>query len=601
MRFYPKLDEWINMINDYCWFDNNYKLDVDYQQLIKIGYVYLHNLEYVYGSIIDYIQKTPWYFILRDYLFVHFCYKILINICYDVKAYGIFGSLKRCFRISLKYVFNCLLSSVFMRNKVDQEIQKTKRTIEKELIRNNDHIVDFIELPPTGMSIDLVLNELEKLDTSIPHSDWEDGRVSGAVYHGGQDLIHLQALAFEKFCVSNQLHPDVFPGLRKMESEVVSMILKMFNAPEDTGCGTTTSGGTESLLLACLSAKMYGERFRGIKEPEMVVPITAHAGFNKAAYYFGIKLRHVDLDPITYKVDLRKMERMINRNTVLLVGSVPNFPHGIGDDIVGIGNLATKYNIPLHVDCCLGSFIVAFMEKAGYGEDIEPFDFRVPGVTSISCDTHKYGFAPKGSSVIMYRNEILRMQQYYIESDWVGGLYGSPTLAGSRPGALVAGCWATMINLGESGYIESCKEIIGAARKLKGYIQDRLPALEIIGDPKFSVISFKSEKVDVYELSDRLNKRGWHLSTLQKPAALHLVVTKLTVKSIDGLCQDLTDIVYEMLSDPNHKKNISNDGTSALYGVAGSVKTTGVVDKLIVGFLDALYKLKPEEEQDLKF
>lgn len=601
MHFYPKLDEWINVINDNCWFDNNYKLDVDYQQLIKIGHVYLHNLEYVYGSVIDYFQKTPWYFILRDYLFVHFCYKILINICYNVKAYGIFGSLKRCFRISLKYVFNCLLSSVFMRNKVDQEIQKTKRTIEKELIRNNDHIVDFIELPPTGMSMDLVLNELEKLDTSIPHSDWEDGRVSGAVYHGGQDLIHLQALAFEKFCVSNQLHPDVFPGLRKMESEVVSMILKMFNAPEDTGCGTTTSGGTESLLLACLSAKMYGERFRGIKEPEMVVPITAHAGFNKAAYYFGIKLRHVNLDPITYKVDLRKMERMINRNTVLLVGSVPNFPHGIGDDIVGIGNLAVKYNIPLHVDCCLGSFIVAFMEKAGYGEDIEPFDFRVPGVTSISCDTHKYGFAPKGSSVIMYRNEILRMQQYYIESDWVGGLYGSPTLAGSRPGALVAGCWATMINLGESGYIESCKEIIGAARKLKGYIQDRLPALEIVGDPKFSVISFKSDKVDVYELSDRLNKRGWHLSTLQKPAALHLAVTKLTVKSIDGLCQDLTDIVYEMLSDPNHKKSISDDGTSALYGVAGSVKTTGVVDKLIVGFLDALYKLKPEEEQDLKF
>lgn len=601
MHFYPKLDEWTNVINDNCWFDNNYKLDVDYQQLIKIGHVYLHNLEYVYGSVIDYFQKTPWYFILRDYLFVHFCYKILINICYNVKAYGIFGSLKRCFRISLKYVFNCLLSSVFMRNKVDQEIQKTKRTIEKELIRNNDHIVDFIELPPTGMSMDLVLNELEKLDTSIPHSDWEDGRVSGAVYHGGQDLIHLQALAFEKFCVSNQLHPDVFPGLRKMESEVVSMILKMFNAPEDTGCGTTTSGGTESLLLACLSAKMYGERFRGIKEPEMVVPITAHAGFNKAAYYFGIKLRHVDLDPITYKVDLRKMERMINRNTVLLVGSVPNFPHGIGDDIVGIGNLAVKYNIPLHVDCCLGSFIVAFMEKAGYGEDIEPFDFRVPGVTSISCDTHKYGFAPKGSSVIMYRNEILRMQQYYIESDWVGGLYGSPTLAGSRPGALVAGCWATMINLGESGYIESCKEIIGAARKLKGYIQDRLPALEIVGDPKFSVISFKSDKVDVYELSDRLNKRGWHLSTLQKPAALHLAVTKLTVKSIDGLCQDLTDIVYEMLSDPNHKKSISDDGTSALYGVAGSVKTTGVVDKLIVGFLDALYKLKPEEEQDLKF
>ena len=596
MKFCPDLNEWTGLITDKFSFVNNYKLDIDYEHIIDIGYFYLYNPRFVYEPIIGYFQSTPWYFILRDYLFIHFCYKLLLNLWYNIRAYGLFGYLKRCYHCFLKCIFSWLLNSVFMRNKVNEEIQKTKKTIEKELIRNNDQIADFTQLPSNGISMDIILNELDKLEKAIPHSDWEDGKVSGAVYHGGQDLIHLQTLAFEKFCVSNQLHPDVFPGLRKMESEVVSMILKMFNAPEDTGCGTTTSGGTESLLLACLSAKMYGERFHGIKEPEMVVPVTAHAGFDKAAYYFGIKLRHVELDPVTYKVDLRKMERMINRNTVLLVGSVPNFPHGIGDDIVGIGKLATKYDIPLHVDCCLGSFIVAFMEKAGYGEDIEPFDFRVPGVTSISCDTHKYGFAPKGSSVIMYRNETLRMQQYYVNSNWVGGLYGSPTLAGSRPGALVVGCWATMINLGESGYIESCKEIIEGARKLKKYIQERLPALEIIGDPKFSVISFKSDKLDIYELSDKLNKRGWHLSTLQKPAALHLAVTKLSVQSIDKLCQDLTDIIYEMLSDPNHMSNVSNDGTSALYGVAGSVKTTGVVDKLIVGFLDALYKLQPEEE-----
>ncbi|CAL9734587.1 sphingosine-1-phosphate lyase [Monosporozyma servazzii] len=541
-----------------------------------------------------YFQLTPWYFILRDYLFLHFIYRLLSNLCYNIRAYGLVGYPKRSYRHVSRMFFQWLLNSPMLKNKVDKEVNKTKAALEKEMIRNNDLVADFPQLPINGLSSDLILQELDKLETIIPHSDWEDGKVSGAVYHGGSDLIHLQSQAFEKFCVANQLHPDVFPALRKMEAEVVAMTLKMFNAPEDTGCGTTTSGGTESLLLACLSAKMYGERFKGITEPEMVIPETAHAGFDKAAYYFGIKLRHVKLDPVTFKVDLKQMERMINKNTVLLAGSVPNFPHGIGDDISGISKLAIKYDIRLHVDCCLGSFIVAFMEKAGYGDEIDAFDFRVPGVTSISCDTHKYGFAPKGSSVIMYRNDKLRMQQYYVNPDWVGGLYGSPTLAGSRPGALVVGCWATMINMGEVGYIESCKEIVEGARKLKKYIQERLSALEIIGDPKFSVIAFKSNKLDVHELSDKLNKRGWHLSALQKPAALHLAVTKLSVKSIDDLCQDLTDCVHEILSDPQHVKHVSSDGTSALYGVAGSVKSTGVVDRLIVGFLDALYKLKPD-------
>lgn len=552
----------------------------------------------IYEQIITYFQTTPWYYILRDYLFIHFIYKFITQLWYNVRAYGIIGYPNRCYHHVSRNIFHWLLNSPMLKNKVDAEVNKTKIIMEKEMIRNNNLVKDFPQLPINGLSSDLILQELDKLNTTIPHSDWEDGKVSGAVYHGGHDLIHLQSQAFEKFCVANQLHPDVFPALRKMEAEVVAMTLKMFNAPEETGCGTTTSGGTESLLLACLSAKMYGERFKGITEPEMVIPETAHAGFDKAAYYFGIKLRHVPLDPITYRVDLKKMEKMINKNTVLLAGSVPNFPHGIGDDIQGISKLALKYDIRLHVDCCLGSFIVAFMEKSGYGNEIDRFDFRIPGVTSISCDTHKYGFAPKGSSVIMYRDETLRMQQYYINPDWVGGLYGSPTLAGSRPGALVVGCWATMVNMGESGYIKSCQEIIEGARKLKKYVKERLPALEIIGDPKFSVISFKSDKLDIYELSDKLNKKGWHLSALQKPAALHLCVTKLSVQSVDTLCQDLTECVYEILSDPEHMKHVSSDGTSALYGVAGSVKTTGVVDRLIVAFLDALYKLQPGTAKD---
>lgn len=549
----------------------------------------------VYRWIVTYIHVTPWHDMLRDYLLVMFLYKIAASTAYNVRAYGPIGYPQSLWKQGSRAAVSWVLSSRLMRPIVNREIGKARASLEHDLILNNDCLLDFPTLPAQGLREDLVIEELDILQDVLPHTAWEDGKVSGAVYHGGEDLIRLQSIAFEKYSVANQLHPDVFPAVRKMEAEVVSMVLNMFHAPiEDGACGTTTSGGTESLLLACLSAKMYARQHRGITEPEMIVPESAHAGFNKAAYYFGIKMHHVPLDPVTYKADLRKMERFINKNTVLIVGSVPNFPHGVNDDVEALGKLAQKYNLRLHIDCCLGSFVVAFMEKAGF-KNVPLFDFRVPGVTSISCDTHKYGFAPKGSSIIMYRNEDLRMHQYFIEADWVGGLYGSPTLAGSRPGALVVGCWATMVKIGEDGYTESCRTIINAARELRDYIDREIPALRVIGDPQFSVISFTSDKLDVYELSDRLSKAGWHLSALQNPPALHLAVTKPSVPAIPELCTLLRSTVSEMLRDPNHKPSAL--GTSALYGVAGSVKTAGIADKMIVAFIDTLYRLHPSEMQ----
>lgn len=548
--------------------------------------------EIFHKQLITYVGSRSWIGLLKDYLFLLCCYKIAGCMLYNLKVYGLFGSIRRIFREILTSSAQWLLSSRLLRSSVELEVKKATRSIEKELIKNDASLEDFETLPLHGLSEQRVLEELDKLEDVIEHTEWKDGRVSGAVYHGGKELIHLQSEAFEKYCVANQLHPDVFPAVRKMEAEVVSMVLNMFHAPAETACGTTSSGGTESLLLACLSAKMYAYHHRGITKPEMIVPTTAHAGFDKASFYFGIKIHHVELDPITYQVNLKKVRNFINKNTVLLVGSAPNFPHGIVDDIEGLGKLAVCYNIPLHVDCCLGSFIVAFMDKAGL-HDLPPFDFRVPGVTSISCDTHKYGFAPKGSSVIMYRNTELRKYQYYVTTNWTGGLYGSPTLAGSRPGALVVGCWATMINIGEIGYIESCRSITKAAAKLKTTIRQEIPDLRILGDPKCSVVSFTSDTINVYELSDKLAKRGWHLSALQHPPALHLAVTKLSVDTIDDLIVMLKEITKELRDDPDAKA--SSDGTSALYGVAGSVKTTGVADKLIVGFLDTLYKLKPAE------
>lgn len=284
------------------------------------------------------------------------------------------------------------------------------------------------------------------------------------------------------------------------------MCLRMYNAPP-SGAGTTTSGGTESILMACKTMREWGRRTRGISEPEIVIPASAHAAFDKAGEYFGMKVHHIPVDKLTRKVNIRGVARAINRNTVMVVGSAPNFPDGMIDDIPSLAALARKHGIGCHVDCCLGSFLVPFLEKAGLPS--EPFDFRVDGVTSISCDTHKYGFAPKGSSVVMYRTAELRRHQYYVQPDWPGGVYASPSIAGSRPGALIAGTWAALMTMGDDGYTASARAIVGAARRIEQGIRDEIPQLQILGKPLVSVVAFASAGgVNIYEVGDKMSAKG---------------------------------------------------------------------------------------------
>lgn len=472
-----------------------------------------------------------------------------------------------------------------IRGAVQKKVEKAIEGIEKDLIHRSGvpHHEQIPDLPMTFQEISDVMSSLN----SLKRSDWENGRLSGAVYHGGKELLELQTKVYGQYTVANQLHPDCFPAVRHMEAEVVSMVLDLYNGPEGA-CGTSTSGGTESLLLTCLAAREKAKIERGITEPEIVAPITIHAGFDKAAYYFGIKLIHAPIDESTGKVSLRAVEKLIGPNTILLAGSAPNYPHGIIDDIEGLSNLALKYRLPLHVDACLGSFIVPFLNEIGV--DVPLFDFRLPGVTSISCDTHKYGFAPKGSSIIMYRTRELCHYQYFVSTDWSGGLYASPTLAGSRPGALMAGCWATLLYMGKNGYRESARAIVSSAQKLKIQLRTNpvlRDNLQIIGDPQGSVISFTSKTLNVYDLSDAMSKKGWHLSTLQNPAAVHLAATILSIKIIDELVADLVACVSDLRASGSHA---AEDGTKALYGVAGSVQTAGIAKSLATGFIDALYK-----------
>lgn len=283
----------------------------------------------------------------------------------------------------------------------------------------------------------------------------------------------------------------------------------------------------------------------------------------------------------------------------MIVGSAPNFPHGIIDDISALSRLALRKRIPLHVDCCLGSFLMPYLEKAGF--ESEPFDFRLPGVTSISCDTHKYGFAPKGTSVIMYRTRQLRAYQYFIFPDWSGGVYASPSMAGSRSGALIAGCWASLMAVGESGYISSCWAIVGAAKQLETQIREHpslSSTLTIIGRPLVSVVAFTSPTLNIYDIADAMSAKGWGLNALQSPPALHVAVTRPLASALPTLIADLVAVVDAQIAaerlrllEGNPKQNPRAKGdAAALYGVAGSLPNKSVVVDLATAFLDTLYK-----------
>ncbi len=330
------------------------------------------------------------------------------------------------------------------------------------------------------------------------------------------------------------------------------------------------------------------------------MPETAHAAFRKAGFYFNIKVHLVACPAPFYTVNIPSVSRLINSNTILLVGSAPNFPHGIIDDISALSRLALrkKGRLPLHVDCCLGSFLVPFLARAGFPS--QPFDFSVKGVTSISCDTHKYGFAPKGNSTLLYRTQALRTYQYFVSPDWSGGVYASPSIAGSRPGALIATCWASLMSQGESGYISSCHSIVGAAKKIESAVLEN-PSLngdlQMIGKPLVSVVAFTSKTLNVYDLADAMSAKGWHLNSLQSPPAIHVAVTLPIVAAVDRLIADLVAVVEEekekervRIVEGKGAKGGAKGDSAALYGVAGSLPNKSVVVQLASGFLDTLYK-----------
>jgi len=518
-------------------------------------------------------------------LFLYVVYTRVIKAYRHVRARGTITTVLELWKAIAQRAILLVLRLPSARKKVEAELGKAKIDIENKLAPRGATLSRNLALPEQGHSKEWILEEMAKMDEELNgHTNWKDGKLSGAVYHGGDDLSKIIVAAFERYTVSNPLHPDVFPAIRKMEAEIVAMCLKMYNNP--AGAGVTTSGGTESIIMSVKTHKDWAKAIKGITEPEIVIPASAHAAFDKGASYFGIKVHTIPVNPITRQVDIKRVVRAINSNTIMIVGSAINFPDGCQDDIVSLARLAKKYNIGLHVDCCLGSFIMPFLEKAGF--PVEPFDFRVDGVTAISCDTHKYGFAPKGSSVIMYRDAELRQYQYYVNPSWTGGVYASPSIAGSRPGALIAGTWAAMQYMGYEGYLESCKTIVGTAKEIARRVKLEIPELYILGNPPASCVAFapKTPDVNIMEVGDAMSKRGWHLNAISQPAAVHIACTRLTVPNVDAFLSDLKDAIREAKLTPTGKGTMVT-----LYGLGqSSAVGPAMVGRVATLFLDTLYK-----------
>ncbi|KAG8864618.1 hypothetical protein FRB96_005122 [Tulasnella sp. 330] len=528
---------------------------------------------------------------VKSYLFFYIALSYALQGVRHVRARGVVGTAVESWRSLSTNVLLLVMRLPSLQKRVNSEMAKARLDIQDKLVKRGPKQIRHLSLPAEGLSAEEILKEMEQMDlVTGDNLHWKTGKLSGAVYHGGDDLeasFHFYAevmmSAYRRYAVSNPLHPSSFPTIRQMEAEVVSMCLRMFNNPDGAGC--TTSGGTESIVMSCKTHRDWARAVKGITAPELVIPSSAHPAFDKGAAYLGIKVHHIPVDPVTRQVNLKKVARAINRNTIMIVGSAVNFPDGNMDDITALSALAKRKGVGLHVDCCLGSFIVPFLEEAGF--PIARFDFRLEGVTAISCDTHKYGFAPKGSSVIMYRDSKLREHQYFVYPDWAGGAYGSPTLSGSRPGGLIAGAWATMQYMGHKGYLDSCRSIVTCARTIEAAVRDDFPDLYVLGKPVSSVVAFgsKNAAVNILEVGDIMSNRGWSLNGLSNPPAVHIACTRLTTTMTDQFLQDLKASVEEARGRPAGKGTMVSLYGLGVSGPAGST----LVSRIITIFLDTLY------------
>ena len=479
-------------------------------------------------------------------------------------------------------------------------------------------IMPFPEKSLTRNSVLQLMEQIRRND-----QEWENGKMFGFVFHPGDEAAKLLEQAFMDFAHLNRLNLTSFPSLRKFETEIVSMCACLLHGNENV-VGNVTSGGTESIIMSVLVAREMAKDKKNTDFcPELIMPVTAHPAFLKACHYLNIKPQIIPVRE-DKRADVDKILEAVNDNTIMLVGSAPCYPFGVVDPIEEIARIAEKQKILLHVDACMGGFMLPFMKELGY--PLSPFDFILPGVTSVSLDAHKFGYAMKGASVILYRNPEMRMKQFFIYPDWPGGIFASTALMGTRSGGSVAGAWALIKYLGREGYHEIVKQVMEATSKAVAAINS-IPGLHVISNPDMSILAFTSENYDIFNIADNLEEKGWHLDRQQFPDSLHLTISWGNVKVIDSFITDLYEVMSQtkklvseskmtkftiraartasgvlpgktigklatLLSGREKKSKSSHKPRqAAIYGLTGSLKSRQKVSEAIAHMLDGMYRL----------
>ncbi len=440
--------------------------------------------------------------------------------------------------------------------------------------------MNTITIPDKGRKYDEILSDLKSFGQDDP--DYKNGRTWSLVYYLDETYSDFLNQANNLYASTNGLNPMAFKSLKRFEAEVVKMTCHLLNAGEQA-CGVMTSGGTESCLLAVKTYRDMALETRGIKKPEMIIPATAHVAWEKGAEYFGVKPVRIPLDQ-NFRVDIQKAARAVNKRTVMILGSAPAYPHGVVDDIEGLGLIGLDHNIPVHVDACVGGYLLPFVERLGYS--VTPFDFRVNGVTSISADTHKYGFAAKGASTIIYRNMDYMAHQFFVSTEWPGGVFASPGLLGTRPGGAIAAAWAAMQATGMDGYLNHTRKIMETAHTLiKGI--STIDGLEVVGRPEASLVAYRSveKKLNIYAVGDQMEERGWHIDRQQKPECLHAMITPLHNQVTDQYLKDLADSVAFVRQNPK----LAVQGGAATYGMVAKIPMRKMVKKNVLEIMKQAY------------
>ena len=475
-------------------------------------------------------------------IFIYYLIKLILN----------------CFASIINFFINIRENIILLAVKLPSQKRKlieTKKVINEEFKKMFKKHFQKIEFYDNKQDYTKVLLKMQK-NFSGDNTKIKSGKLTGSVYCVDDQIKYIAGEATKTFLYSNLLHPDIYHYTRYIESELINLGVQLFNGGKDA-CGLTTNGGTMSILNAVYSYVNRGRKL-GIKNPEIIISITAHCAFEKACEVFGVKCIKIPLDKKTYQINLNLVEKNISKNTIMLVGSFPNFPHCLTDDIEKLSQLGLKYKIPLHVDCCLGGFLVAFYDRAGI-TDIPKFDFRLPGVTSISADLHKYGLCPKGISLLMFSKHEYRRNSFFIYPRWPGGVYITPGFEGSRTGALIAASFAILTSMGKEFYANNAKRLYDVVKKVKEFINNECNLIEVIGDPFICGVSFTGKYIPFFY--DKLSEKGFAVNFLNSPSGIGFVFTSVNVDRAEEYMKSIKEI-----NDLLNKEKPSD--TAKLYGLS---------------------------------